>query len=50
MKYFVKVENFMQMQYAQDDFLGFFTSVKSLIYHYIMVTKYLSACLIYRII
>ena len=28
MKYFVKVENFMQMQYAQDDFLGFFTSVK----------------------
>lgn len=28
MKYFVRVENFMQMQMGKDDFLGFFTTVR----------------------
>ena len=28
MKYFVRVENFMSMQMSQDDFMGFFTSVR----------------------
>jgi len=28
MKYFVRVENFMQMQMGKDDFLGFFTNVR----------------------